>query len=132
MLLFVSRVTVVFIREAARVALSLDFFVRYEPAAFTIFVGDTYHAVRYLKRFGIPRIGVTCLGILRPRLVHRHASGAAQRKVGALPALNHKPELSAGRYRPDAIRLYEQRFIVRAHHILKWARMVALGERASV
>ena len=33
---------------------------------------------------------------MRPRLVHRHASGAAQGKVGALPALNHKPELNAG------------------------------------
>ncbi len=61
---------------------------------------------------------------MRPRRVHRHASGAAQGKVGALPALNHKPELSAGRYRPDAIRLYEHRFIVRAHHKLKWARKV--------
>ena len=66
----------------------------------------------------------SCLGRLRPRRVHRHASGAAHSKVGALPALNHKPELSAGRYRPDAIRLYEHRFIVRAHHKLKWARKV--------
>ena len=86
----------------------------------------------YLERFGIPRIEYSCLGRLRPRRVHRHASGAAQGKVGALPALNHKPELSAGRCHPDAIRLYEHRFIVRAHHILKWARMVVLGERASV
>ena len=37
-------VTVFFIREAARLALSLDFFVRYEPAAFTMFVGAFYHA----------------------------------------------------------------------------------------
>ena len=97
-----------------------------------MFVGAFYHAIRYLERFGIPRIEYSCLGKLRPRRVHRHASGAAQGKVGALPALNHKSELSAGRYRPDAIRLYEHRFIVRAHHILKWARMVVLGERASV
>ena len=92
-----------------------------------MFVGAFYHAIRYLERFGIPRIEYSGLGRLRPRRVHRHASGAAQGKVGALPALNHKPELSAGRYRPDAIRLYEHRFIVRAHHKLKWARMVVLG-----
>ena len=61
------------------------------------------HAIRYLERFGIPRIGVTCLGVLRPRLVHRHASGAAQGKVGALPALDHKSKPSAGRCLADAI-----------------------------
>ena len=99
----------------------------YEPAAFTWNYYSRLPRGCYLERFGIPRIGVTCLGVLRPRRVHRHASGAAQGKVGALPALNHKPELSAGRYRPDAIRLYEHRFIVRAHHKLKWARMVVLG-----
>ena len=98
------------------------FFVRYEPAAFTIFVGDTYHAVRYLKRFGIPRIEFTFLGRLRPRRIHRHASGAAQEKVGVLPALNHKSELSAGRDHPDAIKLYSMPFIIRAHHKLEWAR----------
>ena len=36
--LFVLWVAVFFIREAARLVLSLDFFIRYEPAAFTMFV----------------------------------------------------------------------------------------------
>ena len=68
----------------------------YEPAAFTWNYYSWLPRGCYLERFGIPRIGVACLGDLRPRLVHRHASGAAQGKVGALPALNHKPELNAG------------------------------------
>ena len=118
-------------RGGARCAVS-RFFVRYEPAAFTIFVGDTYHAVRYLKRFGIPRIEFTFLGRLRPRRIHRHASGAAQEKVGVLPALNHKSELSAGRDHPDAIKLYSMPFIIRAHHKLEWARKISHDTRASV
>ena len=60
-------------------------------------------AIRYLERFGIPRIEFACLGVLRPRLVHRHASGAAHSNFGALPALNHISKLSAGRGRSDAI-----------------------------
>ena len=34
---------------------------------------------------------------MRPRRIHRHASGTAHSRFGALPALNHKRELSAGR-----------------------------------
>ena len=51
----------------------------------------------YLTRFGIPRIGASLFPALHPRCVHRHASGAAQDGFGALPALNHISELSAGR-----------------------------------
>ena len=75
----------------------------YEPAAFTWNYYSRLTRGCYLERFGIPRIGVTFLGALRPRRVHRHASGAAQGKVGALPALNHKPELNAGSCLADAI-----------------------------
>ena len=75
----------------------------YEPAAFTWNYYSRLTRGCYLERFGIPRIGVTFLGALRPRRVHRHASGAAQGKVGARPALNHKPELNAGRCLADAI-----------------------------
>ena len=64
--------------------------------------------------------------------VHRHASGAAHSYFGALSALNHKSELSAERYRPAAIRLYERRCFARANHIFELAREGRYGRRASV
>ena len=92
----------------------------------------SYPTVRYLERFGIPRIGFAGLGRLRPRRVHRHASGAAHSYFGALSALNHKSELSAERYRPAAIRLYERLRFARANHIFELAREGRYGRRASV
>ena len=47
----------------------------------------------------IPRIGVAFLESLRPRLVHRHASGAAQGEVGgfalAKDMLNKMDEMNS-------------------------------------
>ena len=74
-----------------------DRLTRYESAAFAWDYFFMAPSIRYLERFGIPRIGVFGLGVFRPRHVHRHASGAAQCRFGALPALNHISELSAGR-----------------------------------
>ena len=74
-----------------------DRLTRYESAAFTwdYFLWLPQFAI--LSVLGYRESGVSILGIFRPRHVHRHASGAAQCRFGALPALNHISELSAGR-----------------------------------
>ena len=59
-------------------------------------------------------------------------AGRLRGKVGALSALNHKSELSAERYRPAAIRLYERLRFARANHIFELAREGRYGWRASV
>ena len=120
-----------FIREAARIC-RFNPLTRYESAAGGLLDSFYYPTGRYLERFGIPRIGFAGLGRLRPRRVHRHASGAAHSYFGALSALNHKSELSAERYRPAAIRLYERRCFARANHIFELAREGRYGRRASV
>ena len=84
--------------ERRRAITALRYLLTQSQRHFVLSLAFTYHAIRYLERFGIPRTGFSCLDRFRPRCVHRHASGAAHSCFGALPALNHISKLSAGRY----------------------------------
>ena len=75
---------------------------------------------RYLFRFGVPRAGVCFLRSLSPAVCSplRRLRGG----FGALPALDHISEPSAGSYPPAAIWLYSRRCFARARHKLERAR----------
>ena len=93
---------------------------RPEPAALDMLATLPLTAHCYLLRFGIPRAGFCFLRLFAPAMSSplRRLRGL----FGALPALDHISEPSAGSYPPAAIWLYSRRCFARARHKLERAR----------